>query len=208
MNVLLLGGTGGIGLEMVRQAIDRGHAVTALVRAPDRLGPLRDRIAIIQGDVLNSAKLEGVLGGQDAVLSGVGPRRPITEANANLLQQFAVSLTRAMLDAGTRRVILVSTAFLFKDSIIPPSYLVGRLFFGAVVADACAMERMITESSLDWAIVRPPRLTNKPHTGRYRVREGHLPGFGFTISRADVADFVIRAAESHASSRKVVGVAN
>ena len=57
-------------------------------------------------------------------------------------------------------------------------------------------------------MVRPPELSDKPYTGKYRVREGHLPFFGFKISRADVADFMIKAAENHASIRKVVGVSN
>ncbi len=56
--------------------------------------------------------------------------------------------------------------------------------------------------------MRPPKLTDKPGTGRYRVREDHLPRFGFSISRADVADFMIRAAENHASIGKIVGVSN
>ncbi len=59
------------------------------------------------------------------------------------------------------------------------------------------MERIFSQSALDWTMVRPPELTDKPYTGRYRVREGRLPVFGFTISRADVADFMIKAAESH-----------
>jgi hypothetical protein len=56
--------------------------------------------------------------------------------------------------------------------------------------------------------VRPPQLTDKPQTGRYRVRQEHLPIFGFKIARADVADFMIRCVEDHASSRKVMGVSN
>jgi hypothetical protein len=80
-----------------------------------------------------------------------------------------------MRHANVRRVVVVSTAFLFKDSITPPAYLVGRLFFPAIVVDAAAMERVFGESELDWTIVRPPRLTDKPHTGKYRVRDGHLP---------------------------------
>jgi putative NADH-flavin reductase len=61
---------------------------------------------------------------------------------------------------------------------------------------------------LDWTIVRPPTLTNKSRTGKYRTREGHLPRFGFAISRADVADFMINAAENHKSIGKIVGVCN
>jgi len=208
MKLLVLGATGGIGREIVRQGIEHGHAVTAFVRAPEPLKIFGDRIAVIRGDLLNSAELERVLGDHDAVLSGFGPRVPISKADANLLQHFAVSLTNAMLHARIRRVVVVSMAFLFKDAIIPPAYLFGRLFFPDLVADASEMEDVITKSGLDWTVVRPPKLTDKPRTGRYRVQEGHLPGFGFTISRADVADFVIKSAENQVSIGKIVGVCN
>src|SRR5439155_2088790 len=128
--------------------------------------------------------------------------------DANLLRQFAVALTTAMPRAGVKRVVVESVAFLFRDSIVPPAYIIGRLFFSGIVADASAMERVFGESDLDWTMVRPPELTDKPYTGKYRVREGHLPRFGFTIPRADVADFMLKAVENHVSSRKVVGVCN
>jgi putative NADH-flavin reductase len=70
------------------------------------------------------------------------------------------------------------------------------------------MENVFERSELDWTMVRPPELTNKPYTGRYRVREGHLPLFGFRISRADVADFMIRAVENQFAIRKIVGLCN
>jgi putative NADH-flavin reductase len=208
MRLVVLGATGGTGLELVRQAIERGHSVTALVRSADRLKPFRDRIAVKQGDLLNRAELERVIEGHDAVLSGFGPRVPVAKADTHLLQQFAVALTSAMAHAGVRRVVVESVAFLFKDSIVPPAYLLGRLFFARTVADASAMERVFGASDLDWTMVRPPELTDKPYTGNYRVREGHLPGFGFKISRADVADYMIKATENHSSIRKVVGVCN
>src|SRR6266700_382706 len=208
MKLVVLGATGGTGLEIVRRAIEHGHSVTAFVRSPERLKPFRDRITVRQGDLLNSAELEQVIKGHDAVVSGFGPRAPVSKADANLLQQFAVALTSAMLQAGVRRVVVESVAFLFKDSIVPPTYLFGRLFFARIVADASSMERVFEESQLDWTMVRPPELTDKPYTGKYRVREGRLPRFGFKISRADVADFMLKAVEDHVSSRKVVGVCN
>ena len=206
MKLVVLGATGGIGLEIVKQALERGHSVTAFVRSRERLESFRGRITIVQGDVLNSAELAKAVEGQDAVLSSLGPRDP--RANGRLLQSFAIALTSAMVHSSIRRVLVVSVAFLFKDSIIPPAYLVGRLFFAHHVADASAMEDILRKSGLDWTIVRPPQLSNRPRTGAYRVREGHLPRFGFTISRADVADFMIQAVENHASSRKIVGVCN
>jgi len=97
---------------------------------------------------------------------------------------------------------------LIKDSIIPPAYFLGRLFFPTVVADASAMEGLFQESGLDWTIARPPGLTDKPYTGKYRMREDHLPRFGFKISRANVADYMIKAAENRSSVGKVVGISN
>lgn len=208
MKLFVLGATGGIGLEKVRQAIDRGHSVTAFVRSPERLNGFQGRIAIKQGDLLNSSDLERVIEGHDAVLSGFGPRVPVAKSDTKLLRVFAGALISAMQQAGVRRVVLVSTAFLFRDSIVPPTYLFGRLFFPGIVVDAEGMERIIRESDLDWTIVRPPQLTDKLFTGTYRVRESHLPRFGFNISRADVADCFIRALENRVSVRKILGVSN
>ncbi|MCI0391830.1 MAG: SDR family oxidoreductase [Acidobacteria bacterium] len=208
MKLVVLGATGGTGLELVRQAIEHGHSVTAFVRSPERLKPFRDRIKVKEGDLLNSAELERVIEGHDAVVSGFGPRVPVSKADANLLQQFAVALTSAMLHAGVTRVVVQSVAFLFKDSIIPPAYLLGRLFFPGIVADASVMEEVFEKSGLGWTIVRPPELTDKPYTGKYRIREGHLPPFGFRISRADVADFMIKVVEDRSSIGKIVGVCN
>ena len=208
MKLVVLGATGGTGLEIVRQAIERGHSVTALVRSPERLKPFRDRIIVKQGDLLNPAELEPVIQGQDAILSAFGPRVPVSKADANLLQRFAVAVTSAMVHAGISRVVVESVAFLFRDSLVPPAYLLGRLFFPRTVADASAMERVFGESELDWTMVRPPRLTDKPYAGKYRVREVHLPRFGFTISRADVADFMLKVVENRSAIRKIVGVCN
>ena len=208
MKVVVLGATGGIGLEIVRQAMEHGHSVTAFVRSPERLKPFENRIAVQQGDLLSSSELEQAIEGHDAVLSGFGPRVPVAKSDANLLGDFAVALTNAMQRSSVKRVVVVSTAFLFKDSILPPTYLFGRLFFPGVVIDAAAMERTFSGSGLDWTIVRPPQLTDKPHTGRYRVREGHLPRFGFKISRADVADFFVKTVEDRASVGKIIGTSN
>ncbi len=205
MKLLVLGATGGTGIEVVSQAMERGHSVTAFVRSPERLKKFADRVAVVQGDLLREGEMARAMQGQDAILSAFGPRNPVSKNEADLLQRFAVVLTGAMENAGVRRVVIESTAFLFKDAIFPPANLIGRLFFSGVVADATAMERIIAGSRLDWTLVRPPQLTDKPRVGSYRVREGHLPLFGFAISRADVADFMIKSAEEGAFIRKVAG---
>jgi putative NADH-flavin reductase len=208
MKLVVLGATGGTGFEIVRQAVEQNLSVTAFVRSPDRLKTLRDRITVLHGDLLNIVELEKAISGHDAILSGFGPRVPIAKTDANLLRNFAAALTAAMSHTGVRRVVVVSTAFLFKDSIVPPTYLFGRLFFPGVVVDAAGMEQIFAESGVDWTIVRPPQLTDKPLTGKYRVRTGHLPRFGFKISRADVAHCFLRTVEDRATIGKVLGVSN
>jgi putative NADH-flavin reductase len=175
LKLVVLGATGATGLEVVRHATERGHSVTAFVRAPDRLTAVKKQIAVKNGNLLDSSQLAAAIEGHDAVISTFGPRLPVSKADANLLQRFATALTRAMERTGVRRVIVESVAFLFKDSIIPPAYLLGKLLFPSIVADSSAMERIFSESGVDWTMVRPPELTNKPYTGKYRVREGHLP---------------------------------
>jgi putative NADH-flavin reductase len=208
LRLLILGATGATGLELVRMAVERGHSVTAFVRSPEPLASLRNRIEVKKGDLLEASQLAQVIDGHDAVISAFGLRLPISKADAHLLEQFATALKSAMEQTSTSRVVVESVAFLFKDSIMPPTYLLGRLLFPGVVADSAAMERIFTESSLYWTMVRPPELTNGPYTGKYRVREGHLPAFGFKISRANVADYMIKAVEHHLSSRAIVGVSN
>jgi putative NADH-flavin reductase len=208
MRLLLLGATGGIGMELVRQSLERGHAITAFVRNPESLRAFAGHIEIATGNLLDASELAQVMRGQDAVLSAFGPRVPIAASDAHLLRDFGASLVNAMHQSGVRRGMVVSTAFLFKDAIMPPVYLLGRLFFPGVVKDATDMEGTLNSSGLDILIVRPPELTDKPHTGRYRVRDGHLPRFGLKIPRADIADFMIRTAESGNFRNSVVGVSS
>jgi putative NADH-flavin reductase len=206
MKLVVLGATGGTGLRIVEQALQRHHTVTAFVRSPDGLGSLRQSITVRQGDLLDATELEAGIRGHDAVVSGFGPRLPIAKSEEDLLSRFARALTEAMEGSGVRRAVVVSTAFLFQDAILPPAHLVGKLFFPTVVVDASGMEGHLRASSLDWTLVRPPQLTNHPYTGKYRVREDHLPVFGFKASRANVAEFMVQCAENPRSIRKVFGL--
>ena len=208
MKLLVLGATGGVGREIVRQAIERGHQVTSLVRSPEGLSGFRNQTTVVCGDLLNIAEVGDALAGRDVVLSAFGPRLPISKSDSDLLQRFANVLTAAMQQNGIRRVIVVSVAFLFKDSIIPPAYLAGKLLFPKLVADAAAMEETFMKRGVDWTIVRPPELIDRPRNGTYRVREDHLPHFGFRISRANVAEFMLHSAENRGYIRKIVGVSN
>lgn len=206
MKIVILGATGGTGMQLVRCALAHGHAITAFVRNAAGLNEFKGQIEIAEGNVLDRASLARTLSGHDAVLSGFGPRIPLAKSDIHLLETFAEVLTGAMQDSGVQRAVIISTAFLFKDCIVPPVYLLGKLMFPTIVRDSQALEAIFQNSNPDWTLVRPPELTNGPFTGKYRVRLNHLPRFGFRISRADVADYFIRALNDRSVVRRVVGV--
>jgi len=196
MKLTVLGATGGIGQQVVRQAVADGDQVTAVVRDPGRLlvpaGPALD---VARADVFDPAQLAPLIVGRDAVISALGVRRG---DSATVCTDSARALVTAAREAGVRRILLVSASGAFverKDDpltryVVKP--LLGR-FLATPFADTRAMESVIRASGLDWTLVRPPKLDDKPHTGRYRTGRDGVRG-GYTVSRADVADALLTLA--------------
>lgn len=204
MKLFILGATGGIGRHLLQLALERGHHVTAYVRSPQKIETAHDRLKLVQGDVFNVDQMARSMAGHDAVLSAFGP---MTIRSSTLRRQFGRALAVAMRQSGVRRTQLVSAAFLFRDLGVGASLLKATLF-RQMVPDMAGMETEVSQSDLDWTIVRPPRLTNGPARHAYRVADGNLPKGGFAISRADVAHFMIDEAENPTHLKQIVGVAN
>jgi putative NADH-flavin reductase len=208
MKLLVLGATGGTGLEIVRKALARGHTVTAFVRSPEKLKYFEDRITIKVGDLFDNSELQSVVKGQDAVLSSFGPKLPIGKKDSKIMQRFARDLTASLPPAGVKRVVIQSSAFMFKNAILPPAYIIGRMLYWEFIDDEIGMERIIRDSVLDWTIIRPSRLINKPYTGKYRMLQNKLPNFGFSIPRADVAECMVKHVENKNGIEKIYGVSS
>ncbi len=202
MRLFILGATGGIGRKLVKQGLERGYEVTAFARAPEKLRLRHERLAAIPGDPRDAEQLKKALIGHDAVLSTLGHRRG---GSVTLLGECARGTVSAMQETRVRLLLVVSVAFLFCDAGLPAA-LLRNVFLRANGVDSREMERALIESEPDWTIVRPPRLTNGPRTGRYRVEGGHLPRRGFLISRAEVAHFMLDETGKGARVRKIVGV--
>lgn len=205
MRLFVLGATGGIGQELVEQALERKHRVTALVRSPQKLAA-REGLTVIEGDVRNAEAISAAVAGHDAALSTLGPPGP---ARNTITSDGARATVAAMQRAGVRRLLMVGVAVLFPDIGF-----LGRLMRNTllrnVADDSAEMERIVKATRLDWTIVRPPRLTNGPRTKRYRVALDHLPpgaGGMATVSRADVAQFLLDEAEQPAYVHRIVGIA-
>jgi putative NADH-flavin reductase len=223
MKLTIFGATGGIGGQLLEQAVAAGHEVTAVVRDPGRLAPSRNGLRVVAADLMDPAPgvLESAVAGADAVLSGVGPR---ATAKAGVAEQGTRAIVRAMDATGTRRLVVVSAApistvpspgrphpprrdpgegFLMRHLLTPFAHTVMRERY----ADLALMEDVLRASDLEWTIFRPPRLTNGPLTGAYRTAVGRNLRGGLVISRADVAHAMLAAAAHPATRRQEVGIA-
>ena len=211
MKMTVFGATGGIGGQVVRQALDAGQKVTAVVRDPARF-PLSHpalEVATVPG-LTDPAELRPVLEASDAVISGVGPRG---RKDGPVASPATRAILRAMEASGVRRLVAVSAvpvgpvpdgeSFVNRRLLLP---FIGA-FAREVYVDLAAMEDEVRRSAAEWTIVRPPKLVNKPLTGTYRTAIGANVPRGYTISRADVAHLMLAALADPETNGHAVGIA-
>ncbi|WP_282796447.1 NAD(P)H-binding protein [Streptomyces sp. CC224B] len=211
MRLTVFGATGGIGGEIVRQALASGHHVTAVVRDPARLAATGDRLDVVRADLTDAGALREAVAGRDAVLSGLGARGR-ADARAGVATRLTVPVLRAMEAEGTRRLLVVSAAPLapavereaLADRVALA--LVSRVF-KAVYDDLRALEAELARSATDWTSVRPPRLLDTPLTGTYRTAVGRNPRGARRIGRADVAHAMLTMIDDAGTVKEGVGVA-
>ncbi|MFF2010116.1 NAD(P)-dependent oxidoreductase [Streptomyces sp. NPDC058195] len=210
MRITVFGATGGVGRELVRQAVAAGHEVTAVVRDPARLAvPLRGVRVCTKPRLDDPEALREAVEGRDVVLSGLGSRGRKADGVA---ERLTGSVLAAMEATGTRRLVVVSAAPVDPrpaDDPLPDR--LARTVVGAalkeVYADLARMEAALARSATDWTSVRPPKLTHGPLTGKYRTVVGGFPRRGRTISRADAAHAMLALADEGAAVTQGVGVA-
>jgi putative NADH-flavin reductase len=171
---------------------------------------------------VNPAALEEAAAGADAVLSALGPH---SNADAGIVAPGTRSIVAAMQATGVRRIVVISAApvgtIASPDNPNPARYdpgdgffmrhlfsRVAKAMFGKVYDDLARMEDVLRDSGLDWTIVRPPQLTNKPLRGTYRTAVDQNVRGGFSVSRADVAQLMLRVLDQPETIHHVVGIAN
>jgi putative NADH-flavin reductase len=227
MKLAIIGATGGVGRQILDQALAAGHHVTAVVRSPGKLpAPVRraGTVRVVAADLArpDAAALEAAVAGADAVVSGLGPS---SNADAGIASRGTRAVVAAMRATGVRRVVVVSAApvgtVASPGNPRPPRHDPGdgffmrhlgspfaRTMFGRVYADLAQMEDTLRDSGLDWTVVRPPRLTSKPLTGRYRTAAGQNVRGGVTVSRADVAHLMLAVLGRPETIGQVIGIAS
>lgn len=191
MKVIVFGATGGTGRELVGQALERGHAVTAFTRDPTALGE-KNGVRVVAGDALDAAAVEQALTGHDAVLCALG--RPATYPG-RLRSEATANIVGAMRRTGASRLICLSTIGIGETRpLLPPlyKYLLVPTLLRRTFAEHARQEVVVRSSGLDWTIVRSGVLTDGERTGR--VRHGFAPTdrtVAVEISRRDLADFML-----------------
>jgi putative NADH-flavin reductase len=219
MKITIVAATGGIGRQALEQALAAGHDVTAVARDPRSL-PAEARTVTV--DLLDPepSVLAGAVAGADAVLSGLGPR---TAADAGVASRGTRAVIAAMAEADARRLIVVSAAPIgtvaSPDRPRPPRNdpgdgIIMRTVMSPMIKrvlrtqydDLAVMEDAVRASNLDWTIIRPPRLVDGRRS-TYRTAIDRNVRRGLSISRADVADLMLRLIDDEASVHHAVGAA-
>lgn len=188
VQVAVLGATGATGRLVVDELVHRGHSVVALTRTAQPAGP--SAVTGVTGDARDPGALDALVGGADAVVSALGPRR----GDTTLHREVAPLLVAAMQRAGVRRFAGVSGAGIdvpgdrksLRDRVV--SVVVRRLG-GQTVRDKALEWRTWADSDLDWTLVRAPRLVDGPATGRIEHSAHHSPR-RTSLTRADLAAFL------------------
>jgi len=197
MKLVILGATRGTGVELVKQALEAGHDVTVVARRPEAVTTTHERLQVVRGDVFDPDSLTAQFRGRDAVLSTIG----VTTAGemfrrVSLYSVGGKNIVAAMKREDVKRGLFVTSGGVVDDD---PSftffyrYLLKPIFLQRGYDDMIRFEADLTnETSLEWTVVRPTYLNDGPQTGKYRVSPRLCPPGGQDISRADVAEFMLK----------------
>lgn len=205
MKLVIFGATGSVGRHLVEQAIDQGHEVTAFVRNPGKLSIQHERLTVVVGDVTNPVPVEQAVQAQDAILCTLG-----AGMQGQVRSLGTKHIVWAMERTGAERLICQTTLGVgdsWQNLNFFWKYIMFRGLLRHAYIDHVRQEEHIVKSRLKWTIVRPGAFTDGPHTGNYRHG---FPGMDKTtqlkISRADVADFMLRQLTDNTYLRKTPGL--
>jgi putative NADH-flavin reductase len=208
MNVVIFGARGGVGRCLLEQCLAEGYHVTAAVRNPATLPITHERLRVLPCDVLNAASVNKALTGQDVVFCTLGTK---SKGSITLYSSGAHNIVQGMQAHQIRRLIFLSNFGILDETAqdlrgAALLFLVKR-FIRPTLADHRRALEEIRGHALEWIVVRPLPLTDKPWTGRYRITVDNLPVKGMQIARADVADFMMRQATNDDYLHKVPAIA-
>jgi putative NADH-flavin reductase len=215
MRIALFGAGGTIGQRIAREALDRGHEVTAVVREPDRFQSPDPRLRVTRGDVLDAGSIAAAVRGHDAVISAVGPGHGGSQSPA-MLAQAARELLEGVRRAGVHRLLVVGGAGSLETApgvqlLDSPSFPAAWKPLALAHRDALQVYRSSGATGVDWTYFSPADLIQPgPRTGRYRTGTDQLvvnTAGRSEISAEDFAVAVLDELEHPANLRRRMTVA-
>lgn len=208
MKILIIGGTGKTGRELIKQGLNQGHIITVIARNPKKLKSENPKLRILKGNVLIPESIENAFEGQDVVLSALGHKRFFIKTN--ILSEGTKNVINLMKKNNVKRFICI-TSLGINDSKFKLG-LYYTLFTIPVILmfyflDKSKQEKLIMKSELDWTIVRPGQLTNGRKKSKYK-HGSKVGNYILTkmISRADVAHFMLNQLNDKTYIHKPTGI--
>jgi putative NADH-flavin reductase len=192
MKIALFGATGRTGRVVMERALSAGHEVTVLVRDPRKLTQPQKGLRVIEGDARRGSDVANAVQGTDVVISALG-------SGDDTVTLFGRNAIAAMERVGVKRIVsLVGASVVVPGDPSSMSMrmlrLITRLFGGTMLKDGEVHARELAASHLDYTLVRPPRLTEGTASGRIQ-HDLTLPlGPTSSISRVDLAAFLLEVA--------------
>lgn len=208
VKVVVFGATGGVGRRLVELALAKGYWVTAAVRDPAKVTIEHQKLRVVACDVLDPMTIATAMTGQDAVLCAIGSRN---RGPTMLYSSGARNIAQQMRASGVRRIIFLSNFGVLEETARgrrqTTLLFLARRFLGHTLADHRKAIDEIRRHAPEWIISRPLPMKDGPPTGAYRVAVEDLPPKGVHISRADVADFMLRQVASDDYLCKIPSIA-
>lgn len=208
MKIIVFGATGTVGAEIVRQALEKGFEVTAFVRSLGKItSASHANLSVHHGDVFNPQEVERAVSGHDAVFCALGDGRA-----GKIRASGTLNIINAMHKTGVKRILCLSTIGV-GESYGNLNFFWKHIMFGMLLKKAFndhkLQERYVRDSDLDYTIIRPSALTNGPTSNKYKVGfDGKYRRLTLKISRADVADFMLRQLNGSKYPKKAVSISN
>ncbi|MDB5179308.1 MAG: yhfK 1 [Patescibacteria group bacterium] len=200
MNILILGATGSTGKELLSQALESGHKVTALVRTPAKLTIDNANLRVLQGDATDVAALTDAMAHNEVLLSALGA------AKGSLIADSTKAIIAAAKATGLKRVVMMSSFAVNRAQLKGAAKLLTGMMKG-LVADKANGEALLKNSGLDWTIVYATILTGDAKgAGARVVPSGEKLSLSNKIARADVAAWMLGEIRNNSYVKKDVTI--
>ena len=207
MNITIIGASAGIGLEAVKRGLNRNHSITTLSRSEIQIEE-KESINKILGDATNKADLIKSIQNAEALIITLGTGKNMKATT--LFSDFAKLIVEIHRENKIEIPLIFVTGFGAGESKNYVSWLVKmflKYLLKDVYDDKAKMEEIITNSDLNWTVVRPGRLLDGELTEKYRIENTLFKGIKIGgINRADVADFLIKQAEKQTQLKKYIAI--